>query len=202
MPFLGGPWSPAFSVVTKNIIKTCHICYDMFPAIDVFFRNQISKQKILEKIREKGIMVLKQIHPETWFTHKLLYTSSHLFLIPFFIYYFTEQSRIQSILFSSLFANFVFSIAFWHDPIKGSLVHRIDAAAARTSFAMLFVFIVFLRSLSWVNYIWFTLSLFTTVLFFYMSNTYSSYEWCCIEHILCHFMAHIFTTISILFAIL
>ena len=155
----------------------------------------------LKKIREKGLLVLKQIHPETWFTHKLLYTSSHLFLIPFFVYLFTEQSRIQSVLFSALFSNFVFSIAFWHDPIKGSLVHRIDAAAARTSFSMLLLYVIFLRSLSWVGYIWFTLSILTTVLFFYMSNVYSSYEWCCMEHILCHFMAHIFTFISILFAI-
>ena len=160
------------------------------------------KLKMLKKIREKSLLVLKQIHPETWFTHKLLYTSSQLFLIPFFVYLFTEQSRIQSILFSALFSNFVFSIAFWHDPIKGSLVHRIDAAAARTSFAMLLLYVIFLRSLSWVGYIWFTLAILTTVLFFYMSNVYSSYEWCCMEHILCHVMAHTFTFISILFTIL
>jgi hypothetical protein len=82
------------------------------------------------------------------------------------------------------------------------LVHRIDAAAARTSFAMLLIYIIVLRNLSWVGYIWYTLSILTTVLFFYLSNTYSSLEWCCMEHILCHFMAHIFTFISILFAIL
>ena len=176
----------------------------MFPAIDVFFRNQIAEKnlKLLKKIREKSLMVLKQINPETWFTHKLLYTSSHLFLVPFFIYFFTEQSRIQSILFSSLFSNFVFSIAFWNNPIKGSMVHRIDAAAARTSIAMMLIYITIFRNLSWMGYIWYALSILTMALFFYMSNIYSSYEWCCIEHILCHFMAHIFAFISILFAIL
>jgi hypothetical protein len=46
----------------------------------------------LKKIRGKTLLVLGRIPPETWVsTDELLYTSSHLFLIPFFVYFFTEQ---------------------------------------------------------------------------------------------------------------
>jgi hypothetical protein len=154
--------------------------------------NLISK---IKKIHE----LLLKIHPETWFTHKLLYVSSHLFLLPFLYYLFTEKTRIQSILFTALFSNFIFSIAFWYDPIKGSFIHKIDAVAARISITLLFLYTTIFRNLSIFGFIWYILTVLTMGLFFYLSNIFSTYKWCCIEHILCHLMAHIFACLAIFF---
>lgn len=140
--------------------------------------------------------------PKTLFTHKLLYCSSHLFLIPFLAYFFTEKTRIQTILFTALFSNFVFSIAFWHNPINGSLVHKIDAIAARTSITLLLLYTIFFRNLSILGFVWYILTVCSMGLFFYLSNSFSRYKWCCKEHILCHFMAHIFAFLCIFFVII
>ena len=156
----------------------------------------------IKNIHENTIFILSQIHHETWFTNKLLYASSHLFLLPIFVYFFTNTSRIQSAIFSFLFINFIASIAFWYNPIKGSLVHKIDAVAARTSIITLLLYTLIFRKLSMFVLVTYILVVLTMFLFFFLSNTYSRKEWCCMEHILCHFMAHIFACFAIFFMII
>jgi hypothetical protein len=159
-------------------------------------------KKIHESLWNKTEEHMITLLPETRFTHKLLYCSSHLFLIPFLCYLFTEKTRIQSILFTALFSNFVFSIAFWYNPLKGSLIHQIDAIAARTSITLLLLYTTIFRNLSIFGFVCYVFIVFSMGLFFYLSNSFSRCKWCCKEHILCHFFAHIFACLAIFFTIL
>jgi len=152
-----------------------------------------------EKYIQRGVMVLQRIHPETWFTHKLLFLSSHLFILPLLYHLFNPNVRLKTLIFSALFANFVFSIAFWSNPIRWGNIHRIDAAAARISIIFLTFYVLVFGNLSVAGMWWFILIIVMLFIFFYLSNVFSSYEWCCKEHILCHFMAHIFACLSITF---
>lgn len=161
----------------------------------------IQPKKIIEKIKTKYLRLTKD--SSLWLNNLLLYRSSHLFLVPLFIYVlFIKKTRIQSILFSALFANFIFSIAFWHNPIKHSMVHKIDAIAARTSIILMILYTIFLRNLSVYFLFWYFLVMFTMLFFFYMSNIFSSNKWCCVPHIICHFMSHLFACIGICFIII
>lgn len=161
----------------------------------------IHSTKIIEKIKHKYLLLTK--YSSLWFNNKLLYGSSHLFLVPLFIYVlFIKKTRIQTILFSALYSNFIFSIAFWHNPMKHSMVHRIDAIAARTSIILMILYTLLLRNLSFYFLFWYFLIMFTMLFFFYMSNFFSSYKWCCVPHIACHLMSHIFACIGVLFIII
>ena len=138
-----------------------------------------------------------------WLNHKILFVSSHLFLLPIMYYIvYAKKTRIQSMLFSALFSNFIFSIAFWYNPIKHSLIHRIDAIFARTSIILLLLYTLFIHNLSFYVLFWFILSVFTMFFFFYMSNRGSSQQWCGLSHIMCHLMSHIFACLCIFFMVL
>jgi len=161
----------------------------------------IQSKKIIEKIKNKYILLTKQ--PSLWLNNNLLYYSSHLFLIPLFVYIILiKKTRFQTILFSALYSNFIFSIAFWYNPIKHSMVHKIDAIAARTSIILMLIYTLSLRNLSFYMLFLYFLNIITMLFFFYMSNVFSSNKWCCVPHIICHFMSHIFASIGVFFIII
>jgi hypothetical protein len=161
----------------------------------------IQSKKIIEKIKNKYILLTKQ--PSLWLNNNLLYCSSHLFLIPLFVYVILiKKTRFQTILFSALYSNFIFSIAFWYNPIKHSMVHKIDAIAARTSIILMLIYTLSLRNLSFYMLFWYFLNIITMLFFFYMSNVFSSNKWCCVPHIICHFMSHVFACIGVFFIII
>jgi hypothetical protein len=158
----------------------------------------IRPQKIIENIKNKYLLLTQD--SSRWFNHILLYRSSHIFLLPFLVYIlFIKKTRMQSVLLSAIYANFVFSIAFWYKPIKHSLIHKIDAIAARTSILLSILYTLLLRNLSFYLLFWYVLSMITMFFFFYMSNVFSSNKWCCVPHIICHFMSHIFACVGIFF---
>lgn len=134
---------------------------------------------------------------------RLLYYTSHLFLLP--ILYYTiaiKHTKLLTTLFSMVFVNFIFSIAFWSSPTKGSMIHYIDAIAAKTTISIMIVTITVRRVLENQSIWWFFGCLAWMILFFYLSNLYSTIEWCCREHLITHFMGHLMATISMFFVFL
>jgi hypothetical protein len=151
---------------------------------------------------------------------RLLYYTSHLFLLPI-IYYiiFVKHTKLLTILFSMIFVNFIFSIAFWSSPIQNSIIHYIDGYAAKVTIVIMTIITTFWRVLDWVDCImrkpakedasleyrktidikWYIGCLFIMLLFFYLSKLYSTIEWCSKEHLITHFMAHVMATISAFF---
>ena len=131
---------------------------------------------------------------------RILFYSSHLFLIPILYYVvIIKPTRLLSNVFSMIFMNFVFSIAFWSNPIKNSNIHYIDAVAAKTSIIVMILVTSIKRVLYQQTMKWFIRSLSIMLLFFYLSNLYSRIEWCCKEHLITHFIGHVMATITMFF---
>lgn len=132
-----------------------------------------------------------------YITPRLLYITSHLFLLPILYYLVaSKHSKLLTGLFSMVFMNFLFSIAFWSEPIKGSVIHKIDAIAAKTTIVAMVVYTIVRRFLLSRAVWWFLGCVAVMVLFFYLSNLYSTISWCCREHLVMHFMGHIMATIT------
>lgn len=131
---------------------------------------------------------------------RLLYFTSHLFLLPVFYYTFTiKHTKLLTILFSMVFINFIFSIAFWSSPIKGSTIHKIDSILAKTTIAAMILTTTIRRIIVNKSIWYFFGSLAIMILFFYLSNFYSTIEWCCKEHLITHAIGHLMATISMFF---
>jgi len=126
-------------------------------------------------------------------THKILITSSTLFLLPFlYVILFSEKSNHYEKVLSLLFViNFVFSFVFWCNPIKNSLVHKIDAIFVRISVIAVFCYISFIKEIELdyklIFYIIFLLFIYSALL----SNKLSRKNWCSDSHVFIHFFMHL-----------
>ena len=112
------------------------------------------------------------------------------------IFYFLINLRhntpiIEYIFAASLILTIVFSQLFWNNPIKKSIIHKIDAIIARI---VIITFIVY--TLIYKFKFSFLLILLAIAISFYFSNYYSNKEWCCNKHIICHGLLHIFCFIA------
>lgn len=133
-------------------------------------------------------------------TPRLLYYSSHLFLSPIFYYIIANRhTKAMSILFSMIFTNFILSIAFWSDPIKHSYLHYIDAIAAKFSIIVMIIVTTIKRIVYSQTMKWYISCLSIMILFFYLSNIFSTIEWCSKQHLITHFIGHIMATITMFF---
>ena len=183
-----------------------YICQIMWNHFIIGFHDGVST----------GINILNNIYDVV--DPKLLVFTSQLFLLPMICYIFTYllfqyQARKQArkpgdmiyIMFSMIYVNFIISAAFWSNPIKHSMIHYIDAIAAKTTIIILSftIFIRLLFSLRSSRLIWWFIGCLSIMgIFFYLSNLYSHIKWCCKEHIITHMMAHIVGIISVFFLFL
>ena len=167
--------------------------------------------KIIKQLRTSSFVV------SNFFTPKILYASSHLFLLVIFMNlmsygHLTTKDKVRSCLTelhplifsmfsSSLMTNFAFSIAFWNNPVRGSLIHLIDTVASKTSIGMTVIYHVFFHGLPICRRVCYVITIAFMGWCFYLSNCYSTKAWCCPQHILSHFMAHICAFIAICIAI-
>jgi hypothetical protein len=124
--------------------------------------------------------------------YKILVFSSSFFLLPILhiLLFVPQPNLIETYLSCFLLGNAVFSVLFWHNPIKRSCIHRIDGALARLSLLAVFIYIVFIKEIDPLyTYLFFGL----VVLFLALakvSNTFSRRDWCSESHILNHFFMH------------
>lgn len=91
----------------------------------------------------------------------------------------------------------IISIFFWLNPIsnRNTIIHKIDALSARfviVNYALHKLF--FNRN----NLIYFMVNYFIMLYFFYLSHRFSSTNWCCKKHIICHLSAHLFSIFAFL----
>jgi len=134
--------------------------------------------------------------------HKYLcYTNILLILsILFFMYKTTKETQpnqVETVLATSLVGTIVFSQLFWNNPIKHSIIHKIDAIIAKiviTSFI--------LYTLIYKYRFTYLLVLSAIAVSFYFSNHYSSQEWCSNKHLCCHASLHIFCFVATFYAFL
>ena len=142
------------------------------------------KNEIETKIKPKSI---------TNTNHKYLRYTNLLLVITllYFLFNIQNKSFIEYVLASFIIPIIIFSQFFWNNPIKYSLIHKIDAI---TSKIVIFLFILY--TLIYKFKFSFLLLLLLIAVSFYFSNYYSNEEWCSNKHIICHGSGHIFCFIS------
>ncbi len=119
----------------------------------------------------------------------LCYTNLLLILsIVYFVYgaFKTTRPFIEYILTMFLITVIITSQCFWKNPIQHSNIHKIDAILAKLVIAS-FVLYTLLYKFKF-SYL---IILFAVVTCAYLSNYYSSFEWCSHEHILWHGLLHV-----------
>lgn len=126
-------------------------------------------------------------------TNSYLLFTSFLILLPLSLFYFKKnKNKYEYILALLLIINLILSLLFWSNPIKNSLIHKIDAFFARVSLIFFVIYILFFKENNIVlNFIILILFLKGIMMFFY-SDKESSKSWCSKNHINYHMCFHLF----------
>lgn len=126
----------------------------------------------------------------------LLLTNS--LLLYSIIYFFTNNTvhtLIEYILVSLLPFTIFFSQLFWINPIRYSIIHKIDAFIAKIVISSFIIYtLIYKYNFSYIILLYFIF------LSFYYSNYYSSKKWCCNNHLFFHGLLHIFCFIATFYA--
>ena len=129
--------------------------------------------------------------------HYLLVGSSFLLLLN---YIYERQNEWENNLIGLVSINFILSVMFWMNPMKGSLIHRIDAAFAKISLLMFTTYIMFIKSVGSRRKFAYTIALSFVAITAFFSNIFSRQEWLGHEHVMSHFAFHVFASTGTLFA--
>uniref|UniRef100_A0A6C0EFF8 Hemolysin III family channel protein n=1 Tax=viral metagenome TaxID=1070528 RepID=A0A6C0EFF8_9ZZZZ len=135
---------------------------------------------------------------------KLKITNLLLF-ISFIFFMINSKKNIHEVLLGlCLIGSIIMSQLFWNNPTKYSTIHKVDAIVAKFSISYFIIYTLLFKKLqmSWVLFYSYIISLFGIFFSFYMSNYYSSREWCCSNHIYCHGILHICCFIASIYAFL
>jgi hypothetical protein len=126
-------------------------------------------------------------------SHKILVFSSVFLILPLlYLTYFVEEPNEPELYLSKLLlGNAILSLLFWHDPIKNSIIHKLDSFLVRVSVVAVFIYIACIKQIEYTYK-----SLFFTLYAFFLglakiSNVFSREEWCSNQHIFYHFLMHI-----------
>jgi hypothetical protein len=125
--------------------------------------------------------------------HKILVFSSSFFILPFlYLYFFVENPNPYEMSLSVLLLfNFILSTLFWHNPMKHSIIHRMDGYLAKIMVVLVFIYIAFIKEIEkYYKFVFYGFYL----LFMKMaklSNIFSRKLWCSDIHIFCHFFMHL-----------
>jgi len=125
--------------------------------------------------------------------HKILLFSACFFILPFlYLILFVENSNAyERYLSTIMLINFIFSILFWHNPIKNSIIHKLDRFFVILALIYGTIYISIIKSIT-IEYKYFFLILFFIFIFLHkLSNKYSTKKWCSKKHIFYHFLMHI-----------
>ena len=120
-------------------------------------------------------------------------------LLLYSIFYFLNNNKkyilFEYILVSLLPFTIIFSQLFWYNPLRNSLIHKIDAIIAKI---VIFSFILYTLIYKF-NFSYLILLNFIFLSFYY-SNHFSKKEWCCNNHLFFHSLLHIFCFIATFYA--
>jgi hypothetical protein len=127
--------------------------------------------------------------------------SSFLLGIPLLGFLLKEnKNNIEYLLSFLLFVNIICSCLFWYCPEIGSTMHQLDGYFGRLSLLIFSIYTISLKSRYWLTTVGFIFFLLGSLILFSYSSYYSSKEWCCDNHIICHIWFHLFISAGCLFA--
>jgi hypothetical protein len=125
--------------------------------------------------------------------HYNLVTSTQFLWIPQYLFASNpEKNMARRVLATLLGINILVSTLFWSHPIPHSIIHRLDAFFGRLSGLVFGIYMAITTLTKQARALFFIL-LFDAILAFYMSDYYSSRDWCCLGHINWHMLFHAFT---------
>jgi hypothetical protein len=134
--------------------------------------------------------------------HYLCITSG-LFSIGLIIYFLSNDKNLEkNILAAVLFLCLLLSQLFWYNPLRGSLIHKMDTIVAKLTAFLITIYILFYKKTSgYILFLYLLLGIFTTYAV-YKSHYYSTKEWCCDDHLFNHSLIHIAGLFVILYIFL
>lgn len=118
--------------------------------------------------------------------------TSLFFSLPIFL--FNPNTYISCLLYMTTTS----SILFWSNPVKNSIIHKIDACIARLTIATFIFYKIYLNT---CNQLFFFTTMMKMFFFFYMSNVHSKKCWCGHNHLFFHTFAHIYAVLAICIAL-
>jgi hypothetical protein len=130
----------------------------------------------------------------------LCITNLSLFFSLLFFYLNSKKNIYEWILAVLLSLIIICSQLFWSNPIQHSLIHRIDAIVAKVSIVCFFIYIMFFKRHPWWGCLTAGFIMVCIATSFYLSNHFSTIEWCSEEHIMFHGLMHIFCYIGTFYA--
>ena len=117
-------------------------------------------------------------------------------VIPLSVFYLKQNKNIYEYgLAGLLINNILLTILFWRNPIKHSVMHKMDALSARISLLSFTVYIVFTKHIFLISSYFILFSIGMGL--FYGSNKESSINWCSKNHILYHMCFHLFMCLAV-----
>ena len=135
----------------------------------------------------------------------VLSLSSLFFLVPLAVFFAKHRDPFrrwtyEHILAVLLVCNVVFSVSFWLNPIRPSIIHSLDGLFAKISAIVFSVYILFIKSLSLKMRITAFAILCLISILRYYSHIYSRDNWCSPNHVLVHALFHFFASAGCSFA--
>ena len=125
--------------------------------------------------------------------HKYLRLTSSLNSIYFYYFFSIKNKNIHEwILGSFLLPNcIILSQFFWNNPIKNSLIHKLDSIFAKTTILYSSIYNLFIKKSTLYYKLEYFFLLLCLIYFAKNSHYYSSIEWCCINHLYNHSFIHL-----------
>jgi hypothetical protein len=132
--------------------------------------------------------------------HSILCLSSLGAFLPILVYiFYREYSHMYTFFSIMILSNIIASIFFWKDAIKNGVSHKIDGILARIIFICSLGYILIYKTMSPFTWFLFGMILGKIGFYIYLSNEYSSREWCSTEHIYHHLFFHLSIPFALLF---
>lgn len=141
--------------------------------------------------------------PTNLYSNKVLFTTGHLFLISFIVFLlYSDKNVNECILGLCLVLTYICAALFWYNPIQHSRMHKIDAIVAKVSIVSFLLYTFFMKKLSCYVYYSYCLLFLGMIVTAYLSQYYSSQQWCSDNHIVSHGLLHTFCFLGSFYAFL
>jgi len=139
--------------------------------------------------------------------HRWLCITPMMNIIPLYYYwYYKEHTRLLTFISFFIVCLIASTILFWYSPVRNGGMHKIDKTIVHfigfLTIGYVLFYKLFLPKIH--RYIWFIYGMILAggSYFLYLSNYYSSIEWCSNDHIISHFWFHLIAKPSIWFVFL
>jgi hypothetical protein len=127
--------------------------------------------------------------------------TSSLLILPL-IYYLAYSSKnvSETILTGWLASTIIAAQLFWYNPVRGSLIHRIDGVIAKVTAISFVTYTIHCKNLSTPVFITYINLISGIGITAWYSNIHSRRQWCCQTHLMIHGGLHICCFLSAFYA--